>query len=133
MKIWASLYLIVWIAFLEFVSIFANNQGWLLSVEIHALLGLIIIILAFKNHIDVSKTEAPSRIKRILKATAGLTVAQAVLGIILFINIRIVAIPFVVIIDFLMFTIALAIIAQAASAATAYDMWEEKEFTQATK
>lgn len=133
LEIWVSLYLMIWLAFLEFISVLTNNFGWVFSVEIYILLGAIILVLAYSNLVKVNKTDAPSRIKRILKATAGFAVAQAVLGVPLFLNGRMFSIPFTGIIDFLHLAIVLAIIAQASSVATGYDMWEEKEFTQALK
>lgn len=129
MKIWASLYLIIWLAFLEFISVFTNNFGWPFSIEIHALLGIVILVIAYDNLSKVRKTDAPNRIKRILKATIGLAVFQAILGIPLFLNSRGFPVPFVGAIDFLHLVSALAIIAQASSVATTYDIWEEKEFS----
>jgi hypothetical protein len=38
-------------------------------------------------------------------------------------------VPFGLVVNILHLIIALAIISQASSTATAYDMWEEKEFT----
>jgi hypothetical protein len=72
----------------------------------------------------VNKTQAPDRIKRLVKTTTTFTVVQAVLGIMLFLNI----LSSFWIIDLMHVFISFAIITQASSAATGYDMWEEKEF-----
>ncbi len=130
MKNWVSLYLIIWLAFLEFISILTSNFGLPFSLEIHIILGAMIIVLTYNNLVKVNKTDAPNRIKRILKSMVGLAVFQAIVGIMLFLNSRMFTIPFMEIMDFLHLAIALAIITQASSVATGYDMWEEKEFTQ---
>lgn len=88
-----------------------------------------ILVLAYYNLVKVKKTNAPDRIKRILKTILGFAAFQAILGILLFINLRYFSIPLMDYSDFLHLVISLAVIAQASSAATGYDMWEEKEFT----
>jgi len=116
------------LALLEFLSVLTNFFGLPFSLEIHIFLGAIILVLAYNNLVKVNKTNAPDRIKRILKTIVGFGVFQAILGILLFINLRYSSIPFIDISDFLHLVI-LVVIAQASSAATSYDMWEEKEFT----
>jgi len=123
----------IWLAFFEFILVLTKKYDLPFSVEMHILLGAIMLAIAYNNLAKVSKTDAPGRIKRIVKATAGFTVAQAVMGIPLFLNDRWVSIPFIGVIDFLHLAIALVIITQASSVATTYDMWEEKEFIQAPK
>lgn len=55
---------------------------------------------------------------------------QSILGVPLFLNFRMdFGLPFAGVIETLHAIMALAIITQAASMATAYDMWEEHEFT----
>ena len=133
-EIWQSLYLMIWMAFLEFILIFMDSFGWAYLVEIHILLGVIMLALAYNNLVKVKKTDAPDRIKRIVKATAGFVIFQDILGMPLFLNsILNLSLPFTEILDFLHLAIALTIIAQASSVATAYDMWEEKEFMQVPK
>ena len=68
----------IWLAFLEFISVLTNSFGWAFSVEIHILLGVVILALAYNNVAKVGKTDAPARIKRILKATAGFAVIRAI-------------------------------------------------------
>jgi hypothetical protein len=90
--------------------------------------------LAHYDNMLIKKTEAPNRLKRIVKSTAVLASIQPILGIVLYLNIRLnVAIPLVQVIVFIHLALALAIITQAASVATAYDMWEEHEFSTPVK
>jgi heme A synthase len=128
MKIWRQLYLIVWLAFLQIIVILLPGFGTSL-VDLHVLIGLAILALAHYDYAQLKRTEAPNRLKRIAKSTAILATFQIILGIILYANVRLnVSIPLVDIIVFVHLVIALAIITQASSVATAYDMWEEHEF-----
>ena len=132
MKVWRQLYLIVWLTFLQIIIILLPSLGRYL-VDPHVILGLVILALAHYNYALLKRTSAPDRLKRIAKSTAALATFQIILGIILYANLRLnVAIPLVQIIIFVHLVTALAIITQAASVATAYDMWEEHEFA-ATK
>ena len=123
----------VWLAFLQIVVILLPRFTIYL-VDVHVLLGLAILALAHYDNALIKKTEAPNRLKRIVKATAVLATVQIILGIILYANLRLgVSIPLVSVIIFFHIVVALAIITQAASVATAYDMWEDHEFTAAQK
>lgn len=129
MKIWVSLYLMIWLALLEFILVLAGPQGLGFLVDVHVLFGAIILALAYYNSVRLRKTDAPARIKRIAKATTTLAAVQPFLGAIPYLNFRMgLEIPLTGIVGFIHVLIAFAIITQAASAATAYDMWEEKEF-----
>jgi hypothetical protein len=133
MSIWKQLYAMVWLAFLQIVIILLPRFT-LYLVDAHAVLGLVILGLAHYNSAQMRKTEAPNRLKRIVKSTAILATFQIIIGIVLYANLRLnVSIPLVEAILFLHIVIALAIITQAASVATAYDMWEEQEFTTSAK
>jgi hypothetical protein len=133
MSIWKLLYLMIWLAFLQIIIILLPRFVIYL-VDVHLLLGLAILGLAHYDNMLIKKSEAPNRLKRIVKSTAVLASIQPILGIILYLNIRLnVAIPLVEVIVFLHLALALAIITQAASVATAYDMWEEHEFSAPTK
>lgn len=123
MKLWASLYLMIWLAFLEFLLVLVPIQ-LPFKIELHALLGVAILLLALYNRQSVSETDAPDRIKRITRATAWFAIAEGVLGVLLYFRIA------VDLMTFLHIVASFAIITQAASAATGYDMWEEKEFGQ---
>jgi len=129
MKIWHQLYLIVWLAFLQIIIILIPQIGKSL-VDLHVLLGLIILGLAHYDSAKLKRTAAPDRLKRIAKSTAILATFQIILGLILYANARLnVSIPLVDVVVFLHLVTALAIITQASSVATAYDMWEEHEYT----
>ena len=102
--------------------------------ELHIVVGAIILILAYYNYSIISKTEAPARIKRILRTMASLATAQPILGFLIYLDFSLkYSICSSGIIGIVHLIISLAIITQAASVATSYDMWEEKEFIQARK
>jgi len=131
MKIWKQLYVIVWLAFFQIIIILLPVFGDKL-VDLHALLGFIILGLAHYDYAMLKRTEAPNRLKRIAKSTAVLATFQIIMGLILYANVRLKAnIPLIEVVIFIHLVIALAIITQAASVATAYDMWEEHEYTSA--
>ncbi len=133
MALWKSLYAMVWLAFLQIVII-VMPRFTLYLVDVHVLLGLVILGLAHYNNAKMKKTEAPNRLKRITKATAILATFQIILGLILYANLRMnVSVPLVGVIVFIHAVIALAIITQAASVATAYDMWEDHEYESPKK
>lgn len=131
MSIWKQLYAIVWLAFLQIVIIVVRVPGFeRYLVGGHTILGLVILGLAHYNNAKIKGTKAPDRLKRIAKSTAILATIQIVLGAILFLDLMLkIGVPFVGVISFIHLMTALAIITQASSVATAYDMWEEKEFT----
>ena len=123
LKLWARLYLMIWLAFLQFfVTAFSEMFGVL---YLHIVIGLAILVLAIMNYRDLMKTSAPNRVKQIAKIIPVMAVLNGILGA-----------PLEVftdgtvhwVITVLHLAVALALIAQASSAATGYDMWEEKEF-----
>ena len=122
----------VWLAFLQIVIgiIAIEFPSFKYLVYAHVFLGLVILGLAHYNNLQIKKTEAPSRLKRIVKSTAGLATLQIILGAVVFVNVLGVGVPFVGVISILHLMVALAIITQASSVATAYDMWEDKEYTK---
>jgi len=122
----------VWLAFLQIVLGVVDVLGFdMVRVSGHVILGLVILGLAHYNNVKIKKTEAPNRLKRTAKATAILATIQPFFGIALLVNLMlVVSIPLVGVVSFLHLMTALAIITQASSVATAYDMWEEKEFTK---
>jgi heme A synthase len=129
MRMWKQLYLIVWLTFIQIIIIMIPLLRGSL-VDLHAALGFVILGLAHYNYAMLKRTDAPNRLKRIAKSTAILATFQIILGIILYANWRLnVTIPLVQVVTFLHLVTALAIITQAASVATAYDMWEEHEYT----
>ena len=93
---------------------------------LHFIVGLGVLLLAVMNYRALMRTSAPNRVKRISKVIPGMAAFDGLLGIPLYVftdgTLHLV-------INVLHLVVALAIISQASSAATAYDMWEEKEFT----
>lgn len=133
MSVWKQLYAMVWLAFLQIIII-TLPRFTIYLVDAHVALGLAILALAHYDNALIKKTAAPNRLKRIVKSTAVLATSQIILGIILYANLRLgVSIPLVSVISFFHIVVALAIITQAASVATAYDMWEEHEYTASQK
>jgi len=123
----------VWLAFLQIVII-VMPRFTLYLVDVHAILGLAILGLAHYNNAKMKHTEAPNRLKRITKTTAILATFQIIVGIILYANLRMnLSVPLAGVIIFIHIVLALAIITQAASVATAYDMWEEHEYDSPKK
>lgn len=133
MSVWKQLYAMVWLAFLQIIII-TLPRFTIYLVDAHVALGLAILALAHYDNALIKKTAAPNRLKRIVKSTAVLATFQIILGIILYAKLRLsVSIPLVSVISFFHIVVALAIITQAASVATAYDMWEEHEYTASQK
>lgn len=123
----------VWLAFLQIVII-VMPRFTLYLVDVHAILGLAILGLAHYNNAKMKHTAAPNRLKRITKTTAILATFQIIVGIILYANLRMnLSVPLAGVIIFIHIVLALAIITQAASVATAYDMWEEHEYDSPKK
>lgn len=129
MRLWKSLYAMVWLAFLQ-ITIIILPRFTTYLVDAHVGLGLIILALAHYNSKQIAGTNAPNRLKRITKSTSILATFQIILGMALYADLRLnLSVPFVEVISFVHLVTALAIITQAASVATAYDMWEEHEFS----
>jgi len=123
LKLWARLYLLIWFAFAQFlVTAFSEMLG---VRYLHFIIGLAVLILAIMNYRSLKGTSAPDRLKRISRTIPGMAGFDGLLGI-----------PLLVFtegtvhwtINLLHLVVSLAIITQASSVATAYDMWEEKEF-----
>jgi len=119
----------IWLAFFEIIIVASSIFGSVFPVYLHVFLGFVIFALAFNNLRLVTNTNAPDRIKRIVRSILGMSAFEGLLGLILFVNTTDISIPFTDIIIFLHLVVSLIILAQSSSAATGYDMWEEKEFT----
>ncbi len=136
MKLWMSLYAMIWIVFVEFLlAMTPNAPGGLLYL--HIALGLGILGLAYYNFNGVRRTLVPGRVKRTAKSTLQLSVAMGILGLLLFFDAGAdLTILFGVtlwgLILFFHVVNAFAIITQAAAVAIAFDMWEDKEFAKET-
>jgi hypothetical protein len=123
LKLWAGLYLLIWLASAQFlVTVFSELFGVL---YLHFVVGLAVLVLALMNYRGLMRTSAPDRVKRISKVIPGMAAFDGLLGVPLYLF-KEGTIHWVV--SILHLIVALAIIAQASSTATAYDMWEEKEF-----
>lgn len=133
MKTWTMMYLLIWVAFVQILLIMFPVLGSFPTYDLHLVVGVAVISLAYTVYSRVSKTDCPARIKRITKTTAYLGVFQAILGLILYLVLRFaMGVPFTDLINFIHVAVAIAMITQASSSATAFDMWEEKEFTLPT-
>ncbi|MDG6899998.1 MAG: hypothetical protein JRN44_03845 [Nitrososphaerota archaeon] len=129
MDVWRSMYMIVWAAFFQIIFILFSPLNESINIGVHVVVALAILVLAFHVYRSVGRTSCPGRIKRITKATWYLAVLQAILGGALVLGIMLAwGSLYVDVVSFLHVVNALAIITQASSSATAYDMWEEKEF-----
>jgi uncharacterized membrane protein HdeD (DUF308 family) len=129
LALWNRLYGLIWLAFLLFL-LPALSGIVPYTAELHLLVGIAILILAYSNYRDIKKTSAPDRVKRISKTTLIITVLQPIFGLPLYASERVgFMVPYGWVVNLFHLIFGLAIIAQAASTATAYDMWEEKEFT----
>jgi len=129
MENWKSMYLVIWIAFLQIMFILFSPLSDLLNLPVHLVIAIVILGLTFTIYRGVSRTSCPDRIKRITKTTWYLAIFQGVLGIFLALGVVLsFGSTYVEAVSFLHVGNALAIITQASSSATAYDMWEEKEF-----
>jgi hypothetical protein len=137
MKVWAGLYGLVWLVFLELlVAIDPKPPAGLIFV--HVALGLLIVLLAAVNYRGVRQSEAPGRIKRTVRATFALSMVMVGLGLLLWANTGagselLLGYSLWDLLNILHVVNALAIFAQAAAAASAFDMWEEKEFAQPSR
>jgi hypothetical protein len=129
MKLWQRLYNTVWLAFFSCVMI-PRWMGSYAGPPVHVLLGLALLIMTRTNARRLAALPVPQRLKRISAVTLGFAVFQLAGGLAfgaivhLFPNLP-VAGP---LLRGAHVVCALAILAQASSVATAYDMWEEKEF-----
>ena len=132
MKTWSAMYALVWVAFLDILIGLFSPFGYPFDLPVHAVVGLAIIGLAFTIQRKVKSTDCPGRIKRITRVTWYLALLQVLLGAILVATTALapggLAVTVVV---FVHAVNAIAIITQASSSATAFDMWEEKEFAPA--
>jgi hypothetical protein len=129
LKVWALMYALIWVAFAQIMLVlFPPLMAFSSTLEIHSLVGLVVVVLAWYVFALVRETRCPDRIKRITKTTAYLGVIQVVLGLLLALA---PLSPYDEVILFLHAVNAVAIISQASSSATAFDMWEEGQLLPA--
>ena len=144
MKLWQSLFAMIWIVFVEFLLVMAIHvptfESWATALTyLHAALGFGILLLAFNIYVGVRGTTIAGRVKRTAQSTFQLSILVAVLGVVLLFphylqrSIPLLGLtPFYAIV-FVHVVNAFAIITQAAAVAIAYDMWEDKELDQVTQ
>ncbi len=121
----------IWLAFFQILVVVPPIAGATALVFLHVVLGLAILALAHLDSRRLKGMGVPARIRRIAASTAQLASAQLVLGIYLFLALDLEPgwnLPGSSVVLFLHLVVALAIFSQASSTATAYDMWEEREF-----
>jgi uncharacterized membrane protein AbrB (regulator of aidB expression) len=131
MQLWKKLYSAIWLAFFACVLV-PRWMGESAGFPVHVLLGLLLLIVAIINARQLAAMSVPSRLKRIGKVTMGFVIFQAISGLALG-GIHHLAPDMRYVVPGLHgihIVCALAILAQASSVATAYDMWEEKEFQE---
>jgi hypothetical protein len=129
MKLWNRLYYTVWLAFFSCVLI-SRWLGDSVGAWVHILFGMLLLIMTLTNARSLKTLEVPQRLKRISKVAAGFAVFQVIgggsLGMLAHSTTITPIVPAILRGAHVVF--ALAILAQSSSLATAYDMWEEKEF-----
>ncbi len=135
MKLWASLYLLIWILVLEFLLVMVV-PGVIVLIYLHAILGIAIIAITYYNFTKVKNTSIAGRVKRTAQACFYFSIAMLILGVLLAFNLGgatiIPPLIFTIVLFFHVF-FALAMITQSAAIAIAYDMWEENEFKEQTQ
>jgi len=136
MKLWMTLYAMVWIVFIDFMLAMTPGASNVL-LYLHIILGLVIVGLASYNFNGVRLTTVPGRVKRIVKTTFNLSVISGILGLLLYFGTGasspiLLGVTIGGMILFLHVMIGFAIITQAAAVAIAYDMWEDREFAKET-
>ncbi len=125
------LYVMIWLSFVQILVVVPPLAGVTGFVFLHVVLGLAILAIAQTDSRHLRGMAVPDRIRRIARSTAQLASAQLVLGLYLFLALDLEPgwnLPGSSIVLFLHLVVALAIFSQASSTATAYDMWEEKEY-----
>jgi hypothetical protein len=138
MKLWAAVYLAIWLVFFEFLFGLWPDPPAVVPY-LHLVLGLGIALVAFSCFDRLRTTRVPGRVKRVAKASWNLSLVTAVFGFLLWFNVGSSwVIPWANLsiyrgILLLHVVLALAIIAQLAAVAIAYDMWEDHEFSKETE
>lgn len=138
MKLWVSLYAMTWVTLIEFLLVM-TFRGSLVLLYLHVVLGIALVGLAFYNFSGIRNTRIASRVKRIAQACFTISIAEAVLGGLLFVDVGselvlpLIDVSIYRLILFFHVISAFAIITQAAAIAIAHDMWENREFVEETE
>ena len=132
MKTWQFMYVVIWITFFQILFILFSPFDYSVNVPIHGIIGVVVFGIAFQVSSATARSPCPDRIKRITRTTRNLAALQGLLGIALAVgNALSWGSLYATLVSLLHVANALAIITQASSSATAFDMWEEKEFQTA--
>ncbi|PWB56506.1 MAG: hypothetical protein C3F06_01075 [Candidatus Methanoperedenaceae archaeon] len=138
MKLWMSLYAMVWIALIEFLLAMTPG-GSAIFIYLHMILGAAIIGITFYNFSALRSTRIAGRVKRVAQASYNISIIVAIFGALVFFDVgKTLIIPLInvsiygLMLFFHVFN-SFAIITQAAAIAIAYDMWEEREFNEETE
>jgi len=138
MKLWAALYLAIWIVLFEILLGMWPDPPTLVPY-LHLVLGFGIVLITYYCFAHLRDTRVPARVKRVAKASWNLSMVMVVLGFLLWFHVGSswnIPGPNLSVergILFLHVVIAIAIITQLAAAAIAYDMWEDHEFGRETE
>ncbi len=133
MKLWATLYSVTWIVFVEFLLGTWPNPPVFVPY-LHLVLGFGIVLLTYNSYRRLKGTAVPARLKRIARATYGISIFMVFLGLLLWFGVGsgwAFLFPGFTVFRLLLFlhiVNAIAIITQAAALALAYDMWEDREY-----
>jgi hypothetical protein len=133
-----ALYAMVWIVLIEFLLVMTPGTSSVL-IDLHIVIGIAIIGLAFYNFSGIRNTRVMGRVKRTAQASYNLSVTAGITGVLIFFDIGktpvipVINVSIYGLILFFHVIFAFAIITQAAAIAIAYDMWEDKEFLEETK
>jgi len=83
LRLWARLYVLVWLAFAQFfVTAFSEVFGVL---YLHLVVGIAVLVLAIMNYRDLMSTSAPDRVKRISRVIPAMAALDGLLGISLYV------------------------------------------------
>jgi hypothetical protein len=136
MKLWASLYLMIWLVFLE-IWLALTPLAPPVPLYLHIGLGVLIVLLAGYNLRSLRASTTLGRVKRTARATFALALLMAVLGALVYVNVGsswTVADGITVLggLRFLHFVNAMAIFSQVSATAVLYDAWEERDLERST-
>lgn len=128
MRVWMPLYGMVWLVLVEFLTVLLIPPSNPARMAQHTGFGFGIVLLAYINLRNLNASLAPARTKRIARASFQMAVGGAIAGAFLYAGVT----PSLGLVPggpvfVLHLLFAFALITQAASIATSFDMWEEKE------
>jgi len=138
MRLWSALYLAIWVVFLEFLlGLWPAPPAPV--PYFHLVLGAAIVPITYYAYAGLRRTRVPGRVKRVARASYGLSIVTVVFGFLLWFNVGkawVIPLANLSVYDgilLLHIVNAIAIITQLAAVAIAYDMWEDHEFEKETE